>query len=70
LSVVALIEFYFKLIICITIPEEPEKWNRENPDPVPYAVVVRLEDTTQTADVYVEVQNIMAQLEVQARSNI
>jgi hypothetical protein len=24
LSVVALIEFYFKLIICITIPEEPE----------------------------------------------
>jgi hypothetical protein len=23
LSVVALIEFYFKLIICITIPEEP-----------------------------------------------
>jgi hypothetical protein len=47
-----------------------EKWNRENPDPVPYAVVVRLEDTTQTADVYVEVQNIMAQLEVQARSNI
>lgn len=47
-----------------------EKWNRENPDPVSYAVVVRLEDTTQTADVYVEVQNIMAQLEVQARSNI
>lgn len=47
-----------------------EKWNRENPNPVPYAVVVRLEDTTQTADVYVEVQNIMAQLEVQARSNI
>jgi len=24
LSVGALIEFYFKLIICITIPEEPE----------------------------------------------
>ena len=24
MSVVALIEFYFKLIICITIPEEPE----------------------------------------------
>ncbi|CCI05206.1 hypothetical protein MICAC_7450001 [Microcystis aeruginosa PCC 9443] len=23
MSVVALIEFYFKLIICITIPEEP-----------------------------------------------
>jgi hypothetical protein len=25
LSVVALIEFYFKLIICITIPEEPQE---------------------------------------------
>ncbi|MCA2865237.1 MAG: hypothetical protein IM323_18035 [Microcystis sp. M049S1] len=24
MSVVALIEFYFKLIICITIPEEPD----------------------------------------------
>ncbi|NCQ70971.1 MAG: hypothetical protein GPI99_18195 [Microcystis aeruginosa W13-15] len=24
MSVVALIEFYFKLIICITIPEEPK----------------------------------------------
>ncbi len=47
-----------------------EKWGRKNPNPVPYAVVVRLEDTTQTADVYVEVQNIMAQLEVQARGNV
>ncbi|TRU10012.1 MAG: hypothetical protein EWV60_10060, partial [Microcystis sp. Msp_OC_L_20101000_S702] len=27
LSVVALIEFYFKLIICITIPEEPKVTN-------------------------------------------
>ena len=26
MSVVALIEFYFKLIICITIPEEPKKF--------------------------------------------
>jgi hypothetical protein len=44
-----------------------EKWGRKNkiPNFVPYAVVVRLEDTTQTADVYVEVQKIMAQLEVQ-----
>ena len=47
-----------------------EKWRRKNPNPVPYAVVVRLEDTTQTADVYVEVQKIMAQLEVQARGNV
>jgi len=29
LSVVALIEFYFKLIICITIPEEPRKINNQ-----------------------------------------
>jgi hypothetical protein len=29
LSVVALIEFYFKLIICITIPEEPEAFNHQ-----------------------------------------
>ncbi|NER08523.1 MAG: hypothetical protein F6K17_41315, partial [Okeania sp. SIO3C4] len=47
-----------------------EKWGRKNPEPVPYAVVVRLEDETQTAQVYTEVQNIMAQLEVQARSNV
>ncbi|MDY7006853.1 MAG: S8 family serine peptidase [Cyanobacteriota bacterium] len=49
-----------------------EKWGRKNknPDPVPYAVVVRLEDETQTAQVYTEVQNIMAQLEVQAGSNV
>ncbi|MEM1167605.1 MAG: S8 family serine peptidase [Cyanobacteria bacterium P01_H01_bin.35] len=47
-----------------------EKWGRKNPDSVPYAVVVRLEDETQTAQVYTEVQNIMAQLEVQAGSNV
>lgn len=47
-----------------------EKWGRKNPNPVPYAVVVRIEDTTQTAaNVYTEVQNIMTELEVQARSN-
>ncbi|WP_301182381.1 hypothetical protein [Microcystis aeruginosa] len=27
MSVGALIEFYFKLIICITIPEEPDNFN-------------------------------------------
>jgi hypothetical protein len=45
-----------------------EKWNRQNPDPVPYAVVVRLEDTTQTTQVYAEVQNILASIEIQTRS--
>jgi hypothetical protein len=44
-----------------------EKWSRENPDPVPYAVVVRLEDTTQTAPVYTEVQDLLARIEVQTR---
>jgi len=43
------------------------KWARKV-HPIPYAVVVRLEDTTQTTqDVYVEVQNILAQIEVQAQ---
>lgn len=43
------------------------KWTRKV-DPIPYAVVVRLEDTTRTTqDVYVEVQNILAQIEVQAQ---
>ena len=45
-----------------------ERWGRSNPDTVPYAAVVRLEDTSQTAPVYVEVQNIMAQAQVQSRS--
>ncbi|NCS79555.1 MAG: type II toxin-antitoxin system VapC family toxin [Microcystis aeruginosa K13-07] len=32
MSVVALIEFYFKLIICITIPEEPKLVTRNTQD--------------------------------------
>jgi len=44
-----------------------EKWGRQNPDPVPYAVVVRLEDTTQQAPVYTEVQNL---LEIQSQIRI
>lgn len=39
-----------------------EKWGRAT---VPYAVVVRLEDTTRTcSQVYTEVQNILAQIEI------
>ncbi|MEA5550197.1 S8 family peptidase [Anabaena cylindrica UHCC 0172] len=44
-----------------------EKWGRENPSPVSYAVVVRLEDTTQSALVYAEVQNILASIEAQTQ---
>jgi len=44
-----------------------QKWDNQ---PVPYAVVVRLEDTTQTAQVYAEVQNIITQLEIQTRTRV
>ncbi|MEC4986853.1 MAG: hypothetical protein SAJ37_15440 [Oscillatoria sp. PMC 1068.18] len=47
-----------------------KKWGSNNPEPVPYAVVVRLEDATQTADVYTEVQNIMTQLQIQTRTHV
>jgi hypothetical protein len=43
-----------------------EKWGRENPDSVPYAVVVRLEDTTRTSEIYTEVQNILTRVQVRA----
>ena len=43
-----------------------EKWGRAKPAPVPYAVVIRLEDTTETTHVYSAVQNILAQIEVRA----
>jgi hypothetical protein len=46
-----------------------KKW-KDQPVPVPYAVVVRLEDTTQTAQVYAEVQNIITQLEIQTRTRV
>jgi len=44
LSVVALIEFYFKLIICITIPEEPYlliKKGSSSASPVTFCVVFK-----------------------------
>lgn len=47
-----------------------EKWARARPSLVPYAVVVRLEDTTQSTDVYSEVSNILAQIEVRARAQV
>ncbi|HUT02602.1 MAG TPA: S8 family peptidase [bacterium] len=45
-----------------------EKWGRRTPPEVPYAVVVRLEDTTESTQVYSAVQNILAQIEVRART--
>lgn len=44
-----------------------EKWGRTHPEAMPYAIVVRLEDTTHSAEVYTEVANILAQIEVEAR---
>lgn len=46
-----------------------EKWARNNPEPVPFAVVVRLEDTTRTTQVYSAVQNILNQIQVRARAS-
>ena len=45
-----------------------EKWGRDNPSPLPYAVVIRLEDTTQTAPVYAETQTILVELEAQSQA--
>lgn len=45
-----------------------EKWGR-NPDPIPYAVVARIEDTTQSTQVYANVQSILTQLEVRAQTS-
>lgn len=44
-----------------------EKWGRNNPEPVPYAVVVRIEETTQTAEIYSAIQNILARIETRVR---
>jgi hypothetical protein len=45
-----------------------EKWHRTNPPAVPYAVVIRLEDTGQKAKVYSEIQAILTQIEAQAKA--
>ncbi len=46
-----------------------EKWGRTNPAPVPYAAVIRLEDTTETTQVYLAIQNILAEIEVRPRTS-
>lgn len=45
-----------------------EKWGRTNPEAVPYAVVVRIEETTQTADIYSEIQSILTRIETRVRT--
>jgi hypothetical protein len=46
-----------------------ERWSRENADSVPFAVVIRLEDDSQTAQVYGEVQAALATLRVTAQAS-
>ena len=46
-----------------------EKWARSRPEPIPYAVVIRLEDMTRTTQVYTAVQNILAEIQVRARAS-
>jgi hypothetical protein len=45
-----------------------ERWGRANPPPVNFGVVVRIEETTRTAEIYAEVQNALVELEVQTRA--
>lgn len=45
-----------------------DRWRRTRSDPVPYAVVIRLEDVSQTAPVYSEVENAISRVQVQVRS--
>jgi hypothetical protein len=44
-----------------------EKWHRRQAPPVPLAVVIRIEDTGQAASVYLDIQRILVELEVQPR---
>ena len=43
------------------------KWNRNNAPPVRFAVVVRVEETSQSAEIYHEIRNSLIALEIQAR---
>ena len=43
-----------------------EKWQRQSPPPVPYAVVVRIEDLSRSVPVYTEVKNILTKVPIRA----
>jgi hypothetical protein len=45
-----------------------EKWKRQASPPVPFAVVVRIQDTSQTVAVYSEVDRLLNQIKVEARA--
>jgi len=45
-----------------------EKWGRTNLSPVPFAVVVRLEDTSQTVNIFTEVDNAFVAIEIESRA--
>ncbi len=47
-----------------------ERWVRTNPEPVPYAVVVRLEEESQSTQVYTAVQNALIDLRVRSRTAV
>lgn len=48
--------------------ESHERWQRKNPPTVPFAVVVRLEDTMSSVNVYTEVRNILIKAQARARA--
>lgn len=45
-----------------------EKWSRKNPPSVRFAVVVRIEETSQSAEIYNEIKNALVALEIQTRT--
>jgi hypothetical protein len=45
-----------------------EKWGRKNPPSVRFAVAVRIEETSQSAEIYNEIKNALVALEIQTRA--
>lgn len=48
--------------------ESHERWQRKNPPPVPFAVVVRLEDLRRSVEVFTQVRNILIRAEARVRA--
>ena len=44
-----------------------ERWGRSNPESVPFAIVLRVEDIGKAAKVYTEIAEVLAELQIQAR---
>ena len=47
-----------------------EKWHRSSPPSVPYAVVIRLVDTTRSAAIYTEVKTQIDEIQIQSSTRI